>query len=73
MIAAAIMAAAVTGVSMLMQDQSGIARLIIEIAAGAAVYAAALALIDRETLRLLTGFAGDFRRLSAPARQQPAE
>jgi O-antigen/teichoic acid export membrane protein len=73
MIAAAIMAAAVTGVSMLMQGQSGIARLIVEIAAGAAVYAAALALIDRETLRLLAGFAGDFRRLSAPARQQPAE
>lgn len=73
MIAAAIMAAAVTGVSMLMQGQSGIERLISEIAAGAAVYAATLALIDRETLRLFAGFAGDLRRLRAPARQQPAE
>lgn len=72
--AAAIMAGAVTGVSMLMQGQSGIERLIAEIAAGAVVYAAVLALIDRETVRLLGQFAGDLRRLSAPARQQqPAE
>jgi O-antigen/teichoic acid export membrane protein len=74
MIAAAIMAGAVTVVSMLMQGQSGIERLITEIAAGAAVYAAALALIDRETLHLLVGLVGDLKRLSAPARQQqPAE
>jgi hypothetical protein len=46
----------------------------VEIPVGAAVYAAALALIDRETLRLLRGFIGDLRQLSAPVRQQqPAE
>jgi O-antigen/teichoic acid export membrane protein len=73
MIAALVMAAAVIGVSMLMQGQSGIARLIAEIATGAAVYAATLALIDRETLRLFAGFAGDLRQLRAPARPQPAE
>jgi PST family polysaccharide transporter len=72
--AAAVMAAAVTGVSMLMHGHSGIARLAVEIPVGAAVYAAALALIDRETLRLLRGFIGDLRQLSAPVRQQqPAE
>ncbi|HVV79201.1 MAG TPA: oligosaccharide flippase family protein [Pseudolabrys sp.] len=73
MIAAAIMAAAVTGVSILMQGMPGIERLVAEIATGTVVYAVALSLIDRETLRLLAGFAGDLRRLSAPVRQQPAE
>jgi hypothetical protein len=59
---------------MLMRGQPGIGRLIAEIATGAAVYTAALALIDRETLRLLIGLVGDLKRLSAPARQQqPAE
>jgi O-antigen/teichoic acid export membrane protein len=73
MIAAAIMAAAVTGVSILMQGMPGIERLVAEIATGTVVYEVALSLIDRETLRLLAGFAGDLRRLSAPVRQQPAE
>jgi hypothetical protein len=67
------MAAAVTGVSILMQGMPGIERLVAEIATGTVVYAVALSLIDRETLRLLAGFAGDLRRLSAPVRQQPAE
>lgn len=74
LIAAAAMAGAVTGVSMFMRGQPGAERLVAEIASGAIVYAAVLALIDRETLRLLAGFLGDLRRLSAPARQQqPAE
>jgi hypothetical protein len=59
---------------MLMQSQPAIERLIVEIATGAVIYAAALALIDRETLRLLGEFALHLRRLSAPERQrQPAE
>jgi PST family polysaccharide transporter len=74
MIAAALMAAAVTGVTMLLQGYAGVTRLIAEVATGAVVYAIALALIDRETMRLLAEFAGDFRRLRAPVRQpQPAE
>jgi PST family polysaccharide transporter len=74
MIAAAVMAGAVTGVSILMQGRSGVERLIVEVATGAAIYAAALALIDRETLRLLGQFVVDLRRLRAPVRQQqPAE
>ena len=72
MIAAAIMAGAVSGVTILMQSHSAIERLLAEIATGAVVYAAALALIDRETLRLLREFAVDLRRLNAPVRQQPA-
>jgi PST family polysaccharide transporter len=73
MIAAAVMAGAVSGVSMLTRGHSGIERLIVEIATGVGVYAIALALIDRKTVRLLTGFVADFRRLNAPVRQQPAE
>jgi xanthine/uracil permease len=74
MIAAALMAGAVAGIAILMQSHSAIERLIAEIATGVVVYAVALALIDRETLRLLGGFVTDFRRLSAPVRQQqPAE
>jgi O-antigen/teichoic acid export membrane protein len=72
-VAAGIMAGAVSVASVLMQGQPAIERLIVEVATGAAVYAAALALIDRETLRLLGQFAGDLRRLNAPVRQQPAE
>ncbi len=74
MIAAALMAGAVSGIAILMQSHSAIERLIAEIATGVVVYAVALALIDRETLRLLGGFVTDFRRLSTPVRQQqPAE
>jgi PST family polysaccharide transporter len=74
MLAAALMAGAVSGVAMLMQSQPAIERLIVEIATGAVIYAAALALIDRETLRLLGEFTLHLRRLSAPVRQrQPAE
>jgi O-antigen/teichoic acid export membrane protein len=73
MIAALVMAGAVTGVSLLMRGQPGLERLIAEIATGAVVYAATLALIDRETLRLLASFAGDLKRLRTPARPQPAE
>lgn len=74
MIAAALMAGAVSGVAILMQSHSAIERLIAEIATGVVVYAVALVLIDRETLRLLGDFASDLKRLRAPARQQqPAE
>jgi O-antigen/teichoic acid export membrane protein len=74
MIAAALMAGAVAGIAILMQSHSAIERLIAEIETGVVVYAVALALIDRETLRLLGGFVTDFRRLSTPVRQQqPAE
>jgi PST family polysaccharide transporter len=72
-VAAAIMAGAVTGVSLLMQGRSGIERLVIEILAGMVVYVVALALIDRQTVRLLVEFAGDLRRLTAPPVRQPAE
>jgi PST family polysaccharide transporter len=73
MIAAVLMAGAVLGVGILMESHSAIERLIAEIATGVVIYALALAAIDRETLRLLREFVGDLKRLSAPARQQPAE
>jgi O-antigen/teichoic acid export membrane protein len=74
LIAAALMVVVVSGVGALMPGYSAIERLIAEIATGVVVYTAALALIDRETLRLLRQFISDLRRLGAPARQaQPAE
>jgi hypothetical protein len=74
MIAAALMAGAVFGVTKLMQSQPPFDRLIVEIVAGAVIYIVVLVAIDRETLRLLGEFGLHFRRLSAPARQrQPAE
>jgi O-antigen/teichoic acid export membrane protein len=73
-IAAALMGGAVFGIAILAQGYSTIERLIAEIATGVVVYAVAVALIDRETLRLLGAFAADLKRLRARARrEQPAE
>jgi O-antigen/teichoic acid export membrane protein len=71
--AAALMAGVVVGVELLMQEQSTMLRLIVEVAAGVVTYCVALVIIDRTTLRLLRDLAGDLRRLRAPARPQPAE
>jgi O-antigen/teichoic acid export membrane protein len=64
-LAAAVMAAAVLAVGHWLADYGAVKRLVAEVATGVLTYAAALALIDRPTLRLLRSFAVDLRQLRA--------
>jgi hypothetical protein len=64
-LAAAVMAAAVLAVGHWLADYGAVKRLVAEVATGVLTYAAALAMIDRPTLRLLRSFAVDLRQLRA--------
>jgi O-antigen/teichoic acid export membrane protein len=67
MIAAALMAGVVVGVSVLLHDFAPVQRLAIEVATGAATYMIVLALIDRATLRLGLSLLADMRRMMRTA------